>query len=180
LEWVKRKEACTICCKIRFQFFPFHSTSNKALINSTILLSYSILFNTIVPSVLSNNVVSSEFSVQSVANNIWHYRLGHLSNIPLKILSSIILHFTHESNKSCSICPLAKQHKLSFPHNDHISQHSFDLIHCDLWGPFLTKSISGSSYVLTIVDDHSRFTWIHLLKHKSQTRTHNQNFVHYG
>jgi hypothetical protein len=65
---------------------------------------------------------------------------------------------------------------LSFPHSEHISQHSFDLIHCDLWGPFSTKSISGSSYFLTIVDDHSRFTWIHLLQHKSQTRTHIQNF----
>jgi len=156
--------------------FPFHSTSNNAVINSVVLLSNSVLFNTVVPSVLSNNVVSSEFSDQSEANSIWHYRLGHLSDIPLKMLSSVIPHFTHESNKSCNICPLAKQHKLSFPHSEHISQHSFDLIQCDLWGPFSTKSISGSSYFLTIVDDHSRFTWIHLLQHKSQTRTHIQNF----
>jgi len=156
--------------------FPFHSTSNNAVINSVVLLSNSVLFNTVVPSVLSNNVVSFEFSDQSVANSIWHYRLGHLSDIPLKMLSSVIPHFTHESNKSCSICPLAKQHKLSFPHSEHISQHSFDLIHCDLWGPFSTKSISGSSYFLTIIDDHYHFIWIHLLQHKSQTITHIHNF----
>jgi hypothetical protein len=107
----------------------FYSTSNKAC---TVLPSHSVLFKTVVPSISSNNVVSSKFSDQSVANSIWHYRLGHLSDIPLKMLSSVIPHFTHESNKSCSICPLAKQHKLSFPHSEHISQHSFDLIHCDL------------------------------------------------
>jgi hypothetical protein len=72
---------------------------------------------------------------------------------------------------------LAKQHRLSFPHSITNSAQLFDLIHCDLWGPFSTKSISGSSYFLTIVDDHSRFTWIHLLDNKSQTSTHIQSFL---
>jgi hypothetical protein len=38
------------------------------------------------------------------------------------------------------------------------------------------KSINGSSYFLTIVDDHTSFTWIHFLQHKSQTRNHIQTF----
>jgi len=76
----------------------------------------------------------------------------------------------------CSICPLAKQHRLSFPHSTSISPQPFDLIHYDIWGPFSTKSLTGSSYFLTIVDDHTRFTWIHLLENKSQTRTHIQAF----
>lgn len=42
----------------------------------------------------------------------------------------------------------------------------FDLIHCDLWGPY-TKS-SGFHYFLTIVDDHSRAVWIYLIKEKSE------------
>ena len=43
-------------------------------------------------------------------------------------------------------------------------------------GPFIVKSICRSSYFLTIVDDRTRFTWIRLLQHKSQTRNHIQTF----
>ena len=122
------------------------------------------------------NLASASFFVHSVNNSLWHYRLGHPSDSPLKLLSHVIPQVLHESNKTCSICPLAKQHRLSFPHSITASAQPFDLIHCDLWGPFSTKSISGSSYFLTIVDDHTRFTWIHLLDNKSQARTHIQSF----
>ena len=122
------------------------------------------------------NLTSASFFVHSVNNSLWHYRLGHPSDSPLKLLSHVIPQVLHESNKTCSICPLAKQHRLPFPRSITASAQPFDLIHCDLWGPFPTKSISGSSYFLTIIDDHTRFTWIHLLDNKSQTRTHIQSF----
>ncbi len=79
-----------------------------------------------------NKHVSSASHVHSVENSLWHYRLGHLSDRPLKKLSSFLPHFTNENNKLCTICPLAKQHRLSFPNNDHTSLHLFDLIHCDI------------------------------------------------
>jgi hypothetical protein len=122
------------------------------------------------------HLASTSFSVNFVDNNLWHYRLGHPAEFPLKLLSHVISQVLHESNKTCSICPLAKQHCLSFPHSTSTSTQPFDLIHCDIWGPFSTKSLTGSSYFLTIVDDHTRFTWIHLLENKSQTKTHIQAF----
>ena len=70
----------------------------------------------------------------------------------------------------CEICPLAKQKRLPFTPSSHISSHCFDLIHCDLWGPFSTPTIDGCKFFLTIVDDCSRCTWVYLLKHKSQTQ----------
>lgn len=42
------------------------------------------------------------------------------------------------------------------------------LVHSDLCGP-LRNSTSGSRYILTIMDDYSRFTWIYFLKKKSET-----------
>jgi hypothetical protein len=122
------------------------------------------------------DLASASFSVNFVNKSLWHYRLGHPSDLPLRLLSHVIPQVLHESNKNCSICPLAKQHRLSFPHSSSISPQPFDLIHCDIWGPFSIKSLTGSSYFLTIVDDHTRFTWIHLLENKSQTRTHIQAF----
>ena len=119
---------------------------------------------------------NDKFFVNFANNSLWHYRLGHPANLPFKMLSHVIPRAIHESNKPCNICPLAKQHRLSFPHSTTMSAQPFELIHCDIWGPFSTKSLSGSSYFLTIVDDHTRFTWIHLLESKSQTRPHIQAF----
>jgi len=145
--------------------------------SSTAVSAVPVSANSVVlSSVFPNKHVSSDSHVHSVENSLWHYRLGHLSDRPLKKLSSILPHFTNENNKLCTICPLAKQHRLSFPNSDHTSLHLFDLIHCDIWGPFTPKSFNGASYFLTIVDDHSRFTWVHLMQHKSQTRKYLQFF----
>ena len=55
---------------------------------------------------------------------------------------------------------------LSFVSNNHLSIHVFDLIHCDIWGPYNVPTHDGMRYFLTIVDDCSRFTWTYLLKYK--------------
>ena len=49
-----------------------------------------------------------------------------------------------------------------------MSKEGFDLIHCDVWEPFHAHSYQGHRFFLTIVDDYSRFTWIYMLKHKSE------------
>jgi hypothetical protein len=84
------------------------------------------------------------------------------------------------------VCPLAKQHKLSFPVSSSKSNFVFDIVfflnsvfdivHCDICGPFSIESINGSRFFLTIVDDYSRYTWIYLLHSKSQTRQLLQSF----
>jgi transposase InsO family protein len=64
---------------------------------------------------------------------------------------------------------LAKQHRFPFPVSTSSSNKIFDLIHCDIWSPFSINSLNGVKYFLTIVDDFSRFTWIHLMVTKSET-----------
>lgn len=44
----------------------------------------------------------------------------------------------------------------------------FALLHCDIWGPYGHSTYNGKRYFLTLVDDCSRYTWICLLKHKSE------------
>ena len=43
----------------------------------------------------------------------------------------------------------------------------FDIVHCDIWGPYHVVSYTGHNYFLTLVDDCTRFTWVYLLKQKS-------------
>ena len=39
----------------------------------------------------------------------------------------------------------------------------------DLVGPMQTSSLSGKRYILVVIDDYSRFTWVLFLNHKSDT-----------
>ncbi|KAL0437101.1 UNVERIFIED_CONTAM: Retrovirus-related Pol polyprotein from transposon RE1 [Sesamum radiatum] len=72
------------------------------------------------------------------------------------------------SDLPCDACHKAKQSRLSFPISQSQSVKPFDLVHMDLWGPYKTTNISACSYVLTLVDDHTRSLWTFLLRHKSQ------------
>lgn len=63
---------------------------------------------------------------------------------------------------------MAKQTRNSFPHSSIHITASFELIHIDVWGPYKVKSHTGCNHFITIVDDFSRFTWVHMLKDRTE------------
>lgn len=73
------------------------------------------------------------------------------------------------------ICPSNKDYL--FPRNYDSASNIFDIVHVDLWGPYTHHSISVTPYFVTLVDDHSRVTWIFFIKHKSQTPNIISNFI---
>jgi len=77
----------------------------------------------------------------------------------------------------CDVCHFAKQKRLSFPISTFISKKCFELIHVDVWETYSIPSIHGHKYFLTIVDDYLRYTWIFLLKQKSEVVKTLENFV---
>jgi hypothetical protein len=99
-----------------------------------------------------------------------------LSSPRLSLLHNLIPSISVDSDKVCNVCPLAKQKHLSFPISNKVSKFPFDLVHIDIWGLFSQQSTNGSHYFLTIVDDFSRYTWVHLMAQKSQTRLLIQSF----
>lgn len=110
-----------------------------------------------------NNVVK-----QSYFNYVlWHKRFGHIPIKKLHSLSLIPFSTPVDSIDMCDICSKAKQHKLPFSKSISVTSNPFDLIHIDIWGPYKHSTCDGHTYFLTIVDDHTRYTWVHLLKHKS-------------
>jgi len=44
----------------------------------------------------------------------------------------------------------------------------FALVHLDIWGAYRIPAHGKFRYFLTIVDDHTRATWVYLLQAKSQ------------
>jgi len=109
----------------------------------------------------------------------WHYRLGHPSNDVLDHICNDNADMQYIKTNICDFCHYAKQHGLVFHNSDSITQDSFDLVHVDIWGPFGVTSIRGYRYFLTVVDDHSRHTWIFLMKNKGETRSSIDSFVPY-
>nr|GFC04920.1 hypothetical protein [Tanacetum cinerariifolium] len=48
------------------------------------------------------------------------------------------------------------------------SRQRLHLLHMDLCGPMRIASINGKRYILVIVDDYSRYMWIHFLRSKDE------------
>ena len=49
-----------------------------------------------------------------------------------------------KENFDCTSCQLGKQSTLPFNNSESISNSIFELIHSDVWRPFLVTSIGGS------------------------------------
>ena len=98
---------------------------------------------------------------------LWHKRLGHLSD---KVVWSPP--FINESSsvleQASDLCHQAKQSRNKFPVSDTRATFCFQIIHCDLWGPYYTPSSCGATYFLTIVHDYSRVVWVYLLFDKTK------------
>jgi histone deacetylase 1/2 len=67
----------------------------------------------------------------------------------------------------CDACQRAKSHQLPYPKSTSISNHPLELVFSDVWGP-APDSASRYKYYVSFVDDYSKFTWIYLLKFKSE------------
>ena len=101
--------------------------------------------------------------------DLWHQRLGHPSLRITKLVPEV--HSSNQENslnKNCDVCQKAKQRRDKFFVSENKTLGIFELIHCDLWGPYRTVSSCGASYFLTIVDDFSRAVWIYLLVDKKE------------
>ena len=98
--------------------------------------------------------------------DLWHKRMRHPSLKITQLIPNIDSSVT--GNKACDVCQRAKQIRDSFPLSSHKASSSFELVHCDLWGPYKTPSSCGAYYFLTIVNDFSQVVWIYLLLVKKE------------
>nr|GEY07858.1 hypothetical protein [Tanacetum cinerariifolium] len=75
---------------------------------------------------------------------LWHQRLSHLN--------------------FDTINDLARNDLVSVPN----SRKRLHILHMDLCGPMRIASINGKRYVVVIMDDYSRYTWVHFLRSKDE------------
>nr|GEV71040.1 retrovirus-related Pol polyprotein from transposon TNT 1-94 [Tanacetum cinerariifolium] len=128
---------------------------------------------------ISNMAASSPVCLMSKATStkswLWHRRLSHLNFGSINDLTRLDLvdglpKFKYEKDHLCSGCKRGKIKKASHPPKLVSSGNSkLELLYMDLCGPMQVASINGKKYILVIVDDYSRYTWVYFLHSKDET-----------
>jgi hypothetical protein len=109
-------------------------------------------------------VTSDELS----KTNLWHARLGHMSEHGMaELIKRELLVGCNMSKLDFYEHSIFDKHKRVKPNASvHTTKGILEHVHADLWGPSYKKSLGGASYMLTIIDDYSRKVWPYFLKHK--------------
>nr|GFC25541.1 putative ribonuclease H-like domain-containing protein [Tanacetum cinerariifolium] len=64
---------------------------------------------------------------------------------------------------------MGKSKKKSYkPKSEDTNQEKLYLLHMDLCRPMRVEIVNGKKYILLIVDDYSRFTWVKFLRSKDE------------
>ncbi|GKB47090.1 retrovirus-related pol polyprotein from transposon TNT 1-94 [Tanacetum coccineum] len=106
---------------------------------------------------------------------LWHRCLNHLNfdtinDLARKDLVRGLPGLTFEKYHLCSACQLRKSKKHTHtPKTENTNLEVLNTLHMDLCGPMQVKTINGKKYILVIVDDYSRFTWVNFLRSKDET-----------
>nr|GEZ38355.1 retrovirus-related Pol polyprotein from transposon TNT 1-94 [Tanacetum cinerariifolium] len=136
---------------------------------------------------ISDMAVSSPICLMSKATLtkswFWHCRLSHLNfdtinDLTRLVLVNGLLKFKYEKDHLCSACERGKSKKASHPPKLVSSDNSkLELLHINLCGPLRVASINGNKYILMIVDDYSRYTWVYFLHSKDETPKFIKKFI---
>jgi hypothetical protein len=119
--------------------------------------------------VLDAPAAPQAFTGVRAAPSQWHARLGHPATPVVRhVLRRHDLPFVSNKTASsvCDACQQGKSHQLPFSESTHVVKAPLELVYSDVWGHAQT-SISGHNYYVSFIDAYSRFTWLYLLKRKS-------------
>lgn len=118
----------------------------------------------------------------------WHRRFGHRNLVDVKKMFEDGC-FSGVKLKSCNcpkenVCVTCCEGKLSKQKYPKESKRRttgiLDLVHSDLCGPFDVPTPRGNKYLLTIIDDFSRYVKHYFLKKKSEAIGFIKEFIQYG
>ena len=117
-----------------------------------------------------NNAAKTN-NCNSFNKTLWRMRLGHPNDQVLRFLFPDVKSVPNncvQNIHTCIPCLYGKMHNLPFPKSQFHASFPFELVHSNVWGPAPVTSIDGYRFYVLFVDHFTRFTWIFLLKAKSE------------
>ena len=123
---------------------------------------------------LTPSISNKCFSAKIDQVDLWHQRLGHASHKQLEKISICdavvgLPKFGKIDKCICGPCQIGKQIKSKHPSVARVqTSRPLELLHIDLMGPARVQSLGGKKYILMVVDDFTRYTWVVLLKDKAE------------
>nr|GEW90246.1 retrovirus-related Pol polyprotein from transposon TNT 1-94 [Tanacetum cinerariifolium] len=106
---------------------------------------------------------------------LWHRRLKHLNfgtinDFARKDLVRGLARLKFKKDHLCSACQLGKSKKNTHkPKTKNTNLEVLNTLHMDLCGLMRVQTFNGKKYILVIIDDYSRFTWVKFLRSKDET-----------
>ncbi|GJR75155.1 retrovirus-related pol polyprotein from transposon TNT 1-94 [Tanacetum coccineum] len=116
---------------------------------------------------------------------LWHRRLSHLNFGAINHLARHGLvrglpKLKFKKDHLFSTCAMGKSKKKPHkPKSKDTNQEKFYLLHMDLCGPMRVASVNRKKYILFIVGDYSRFTWVKCLRTDNGTEFVNKTLREY-
>nr|GEW92332.1 ribonuclease H-like domain-containing protein [Tanacetum cinerariifolium] len=105
-----------------------------------------------------------------VENLLSHLNFATINKVIKQGLARGLPKLKYEKNHLCSACSLRKSKKHTYkPKFEDSIQEKLYLLRMDLCGPIRIESINGKKYILVIVDDYLRFTWMKFLRSNDET-----------
>jgi hypothetical protein len=124
------------------EFDPFNLSMKDLTTKNVIVRSNStgLLYTMHLPGSLtpSSNAMAAlatiPHTLTAIAPTTWHRHLGHPGTDALSSLSrSSFIQCTSNKHDFCHACQLGKHTRLRFCSSSHRAEHTFDLMHLDLW-----------------------------------------------
>nr|GEU51403.1 hypothetical protein [Tanacetum cinerariifolium] len=133
--------------------------------------------------IMKSSLICLLFKASKTKSWLWHRRLSHLNFGAINHLARQGLvwglpKLKFKKDHLCSTCAMGKSKKKSHkPKSEDTNQEKLYLLHMDLCGPMRVESVNEKKYILVIIDDYSRFTWVGISYETSVARSPQQNDV---
>jgi hypothetical protein len=102
---------------------------------------------------------------------IWHCHLDHINEKRTERFhkDGLLCLFDFESFDTCESYLLGKMTKATFTSQSERASDLLGLVHTNLYGPMSSIARGGFQYFITFTDDFSRYGYMYLMRHKSES-----------
>ncbi|PKI63324.1 hypothetical protein CRG98_016315 [Punica granatum] len=113
--------------------------------------------------------------------DLWHMWLSHVrySKLDVMIKKSMLKGLPQLEVRIDVVyasCQYGKAYKLPHEESKFKASEPLDLSHSDVFRPVKQASIGGMKYMVTFINDFSRYVWVYFMKEKSETLSNFKDF----